>query len=350
MTMRTNLKSLIPASSLMLLLSLAISSCDYKDLCYEHPHWVNVEVRFDWKNDPAANPAGMEVVFYNMDDISAEPVNYHLQGRDGGTVQLTPGRYRAMAYNNDTEDILYRNTNLISTVEGYTRLSSIDESTHMPYGDLPRGEGKDDEYVILEPDMLWCATHPVFEIEQQDPVTYDYVAEGESAITRRTYTITMVPEKRVGNVTVTVKHVKNMKYSSNFAGALSTLAPSVMMESGNNSDGKVTEAYTFEILNDSTLEAKFHYFGHCPYLSNGTANTHFVTVYAYQGDEQKFSKDFDVTDQMHDTQLNPDRYNINIVIDSLILPEPITNGSGLHPSVDNWDEETIFLPENLTND
>ena len=350
--MRTNLKSLTHALSLMLLLSLAISSCDYKDLCYEHPHWVNVEVKFDWRNDTAANPAGMDVVFYDMDNISAEPVSYHLQGRDGGTVQLLPGRYRAMAYNNDTEGILYRNTNLISTVEAYTRLSSIEEGTHLAYGDLPRGEGKEDEYVILEPDMLWCATHPVFEIEQQDPVTYDYVAEGESAITRRTYNITMVPEKRVGNVTVILRNLKqtDLDNTSNFAGALSTLCPSVMMESGNNSDGKVTEAFTFGYRNDSTLEARFHYFGHCPYLSSGTSNTHNLSIYAFLSDDTKWHYNIDVTDQMHDTKQNPDRYNIIIYVDSLPIPHAITNGSGFHPTVDDWDNVVIPLPEDQTTD
>ena len=346
MTMRTNLKSLIPALSLMLLLGLAITSCEYKDLCYQHPHWVNVEVKFDWRNDTAANPASMQVVFYDMDNISAEPVSYHLEGRDGGVVQLLPGRYRAIAYNNDTEAILYRNTNLISTMEAYTRLSSINEGTNMNYGELPRGVGKEDEYVILEPDMLWCATHPLFEIEQQDPVTYDYVAEGASVITRRTYTITMVPEKRVGNVTVIVHNVKNKVYSSNFAGALSTLAPSVMMESGNNSDGLVTQAFTFRSANDSTLQANFHYFGHCPYIESGTANTHNLTVYAYLGDDDKRYYNIDVTGQVHDLKKNPDRYNILIEVDSLPLPIPISNGSGLHPTVDGWHEVVIPLPEN----
>ena len=344
MSMRTNFKTWTLASSLLLLLSLAITSCDYKDLCYEHPHWVNVEVRFDWKNDTTAHPAGMEVIFYNVDDISAEPVNYHLQGRDGGIVQLLPGRYRALAYNNDTETILYRNTNLIPTFEAYTRQSSVDEGTYMPYSDLPRGEGKGDEAVILLPDMLWGATHAVFEIEQQDPVTYDYDDEGATPVVPKTYTITMAPEKRVGNITVTVHNVKNLKYTTNFAGILSTLSPSVMMESGDNSDGTVTEAFPFDIPNDSTLQAKFHFFGHCPYLSSGTANTHILSLYAFLADDTKFYYNVDVTEQMHDPVKNPDRYNIFIDIYELPVPQPIVNGSGFHPDVDDWVGEDILVP------
>lgn len=327
------------------LLSCTLTSCKYKDLCYQHPHYVDVNVQFDWKNDPEAQPEGMTVIFYNVDDPTAEPVRYDLPGRDGGSVRLMTGRYRAVAYNYGTETILYRNTEAIATYEAYTRESSIGEGTHMPYGELPRGEGKDSEVVILEPDMLWGATHPGFEIEMQDPVTYDYVKEGEKATTQKTYSIKMEPSKRVCNVTVNVHNVENMKYTSNFAGALSSLAPSVFMESAAFGEGSVSQAYTFNKLDDTTLQAKFRIFGHCPRLEEKISTTHYLTIYAVLSDDTKWYYNVDVTDQMHDKVKNPDKYNIVIDVYDLPIPKPITNGSGLQPTVDDWSNIDINLPE-----
>lgn len=330
---------------LVLLLAGSFASCEYKDLCYQHPHWVDIRVQFDWKNAPDANPEGMTVLFYNVDDPTVAPVRFDLPGREGGNVSLLPGRYRALAYNYDTESILYRNTEVVSTFEAFTRPSSINEGTHMTYGDLPRDEGKDEESVILDPDMLWGATSTVFEIEMQDPVTYDYVKEGETATTHNSYTVTLVPGPRVCNVTVTVHDVVNMKYSTNYAGVLSTLSPSVMMESAVSTAGSVTQAYTFTKIDAETLQAKFHIFGHCEHSGSVDPGTHILTVYSLLDDESKWYYTFDVTNQMHDAEKNPDKYNVNIDVYGLPVPKPITNGSGLKPTVDNWDNIEIELPE-----
>lgn len=330
---------------LLALLSGVLTSCEYKDLCYQHPHWVDVNVHFDWKNEPDAQPEGMTVLFYNMDDPASDPVRFDLPGRNGGTVNLMTGRYRAVAYNYDTDAILYRNTGTISTYEAYTRQSSIGEGTQMPYGDLPRGEGKDDEDIILAPNMLWGATHPGFEIEMQDPVTYDYVKEGETAVTHNSYDITMEPGKRICQVTVNVHDVPNMKYTSNFAGALSSLSPSVFMESAAFGEGSVAQAFAFDKVDATTLQAKFYSFGHCSRLAENIVNTHYLSVYALLDDETKWYYNIDVTDQVHDQVKNPNKYNIVIDIYDLPIPKPITNGSGIKPTVDAWTNINIELPE-----
>lgn len=36
-----------------------LSSCEQKDLCYDHNHASNVKVTFDWEQYPNANPASM---------------------------------------------------------------------------------------------------------------------------------------------------------------------------------------------------------------------------------------------------------------------------------------------------
>ena len=45
----------------MTALLVAATSCELKDLCYDHAHAVEVEVVFDWRNAPDAAPASMSL-------------------------------------------------------------------------------------------------------------------------------------------------------------------------------------------------------------------------------------------------------------------------------------------------
>ena len=56
----------------------------------------------------------------------------------------------------------------------------------------------------------------------------------------------------------------------------------------------------------------------------------------------------DVTDQMHDKVKNPpESQNIYIDLEGLDVPKPIVNGSGFHPTVDDWASEEIDLRMSL---
>lgn len=47
-----------------LLALLAMTACEHKELCYEHPHVGFVRVLFDWSQLPGANPECMYVRFF----------------------------------------------------------------------------------------------------------------------------------------------------------------------------------------------------------------------------------------------------------------------------------------------
>lgn len=74
-------KFFLLTSSLFLL-----TSCDYKDLCYDHSNGASVNVRFDWQKAPDLNAQGMTVLFYNTGK-AADPERYDFVGRDGGTAR-----------------------------------------------------------------------------------------------------------------------------------------------------------------------------------------------------------------------------------------------------------------------
>ena len=282
----------------LLISALILASCEYKDLCYDHSHMTSVNVQFLWPKSEQTMVKGMTTLFYPAGQLAAEPVRYDFTGRDGGTARLNSGQYQVIAYNNDTETILYRGTTATGTLEAYTRQSSIEEGTQLTRAGMPRAAGT-------------------------------------------------VP--RVFLVNITITHVPNLQYTGQFGGALSGLAASVMMESGELSDEPATQAFTAQVVGDSTLEMRFHTFGHCPRRSQGNVHKHVLTIYAILADGTKWYYTMDVSEQMHDPAKNPEihydpdnpetleiTYDIDIDLDDLPVPKPIVNGGGFQPTIDGW--------------
>lgn len=197
----------------LLFAALALGSCDsdLRDLCYNHNHAGDVNLTFDWQKAPQINAKGMTALFYNQNLASSEPERYDFSGNQGGKARLTMGSYSALAYNNDTETILLRGMDSKNTIEAYTRYSSIEEGTQLSRSGMPRG-GAEDEPVILEPDPICCKLSDPFTIEMD-----------------QAQTITLQPELRYHDVTITITDVPNLQYTSQFGGSLSGLASSVNM-------------------------------------------------------------------------------------------------------------------------
>lgn len=328
---------------------LLLTSCEYKDLCYDHNHWVDVKVEFDWTEAPEAltrtdggssTGMGMTVLFYNIDNPEAEPIRYDLPGSNGGTVRLQPGTYKAVAYNYDTETILYRGMYMPEALEAYTRQSSIEEGTLMAFtrGSMPRAAGAEEEQVILEPDPLWGAVSEEFTLKMSGATRYKNSADTRSANAQTIYTLTMQPTTRVEEVDITITNVPNLQYTNQFGGSLSGLSPSVWMQSGIPGEGRVSQAFTCSVIDETTLQMRFRIFGHCPHFDEGYANAHLLTIYAILADGSKWYYTNDVTNQMHDSSSSTptDDNHIYIELDDLPVPKPIVNGSGFQPTIDGW--------------
>ncbi len=306
---------------------LLLVSCDYKDLCYDHNHWSTLNIQLDWQKAPLEQPTGMTVLFYN-ERGAGEPDRYDLAGCQGGTVRLLPGGYQAFTYNNDTETILFRGMNSVSSLEAYTRQSSIEEGTAMSTrSQMPRPESTMEEPVILEPDPICGVAGEPFSLGQE-------VSQ----------TITLQPELRYHVVHVTIHNVPNLQYSGQFGAALSGLASSMFMASGVPGEGLATQATTVQVVGDSTLTMEFRTFGHCPHLKSGKENEHLLTVYAILADGSQWYYTQNVTGEMHAVYLHPeehpgqdpDDFEVDIELDELPLPKPIVNGSGFQPTIDGW--------------
>ena len=305
-----------------LIAALGLSSCQYKELCYDHSHVVSLKVLYDWSGVPTlAAPEGMSLYFYKDFARSAFPEQYDLPGMYGGSIRIEWGSYQALSVNYDTESILYRGMESIGTVEAYTRNSSIEEGTKIATrATMPAAKGTEDQKVTLEPDMLYAGTSDGFSLEM-----------GEQGAEK-----TVKMSQRVVHFTIYLNNVPNLQYSGQFGGTLSGLSGGVNLMSGKLTDEHVSIAFPVTRVDDTTLRADFNSFGHCPHEEDGEFEQHIFTLYAVLADGSKWYYSEDVTDQMHDSAQNPHDHEVHIHLDNPPVPKPIVNGSGFKPDVGEW--------------
>ena len=331
----------------MLLPAFVLIACNHKELCYHHPHTATIRIVFDWRDAPDAHPAGMCVYFYPQEGGSGQ--RFEFTGTTGGQIDLRVGKYQVLCYNNDTEAVQFFNTDDFSTHSAFTREGNVLEPI---YGNgtnyAPRANGAEEERVVISPDMLWGCTATEVEITDAG-ISYVCIPESEKdmwlgqPVENKEQVITLYPHELVCTYTYEVHNVNNLKHAVQMCGSLSSMAPTLML--GGEELGRECVTIPFEAHSDgvSTISGKFYTFGH----HERNMNPHRMVFYIVMNDGAKYmygadSKKFDVTQQVHAA---PDRRHVHIVIDGLDLPQPIENGSGFDPSVDDWEvvEEDIII-------
>ncbi len=336
--MTRNRLYIIMMLSVTLLLPL-LCSCEHKELCDQHPHLKRIRVAFDWQDAPEANPRGMCVFFYPTNGGGER--RFDFRGTEGGVVELRVGTYRVMCYNNDTEGVLFHDTNNFDIHGGYTREGNVLEPI---YGNAasyaPRAEGTEGERVVITPDMMWGCTAAEVEITDAgiscDCVPMAKKEAGELEPTVDEQVITLYPHELTCTYTYEVRNVENLGHAVQMCGTLSGMSPSIRF--GDESLGKECVTLPFEAASDgvSTITGKFYTFGH----HEANAQPHRMVFYFVMDDGKKFaygldgSEHFNVTEQVHAA---PDRRHVHIVIDGLELPTPIGNGGGFGVGVDDWE-------------
>lgn len=323
----------------------ATSSCEHKDLCYHHPHTVKIIVKFDWSKAPEADPAGMCVFFYP--ENGGEPRRFDFKGLEGGEIELNVGRYKVLCHNNDTEGVLYRNKNIFDIYSGYTREGDILESI---YGSgyynskTPRVRGAEDERVVICPDMMWGGTATDVDITD-DGLSYTCVPEWDKdkpvVETNKEYIITLYPEELTCIYTYEILNVKNLKHATQMCASLSGMSGGIYFSTQELYDERVTLPLMSTFDKVSTITGRFITFGH----HEDNPKPHRMLLYVWMDDGEKYyfgsdSERFDVTNQIHNA---PNKRRVHIVIDGLDLPQPIENGHGFKPSVDDWEEVHEYI-------
>lgn len=316
--------------SLPLLLLLALTACQ-KDLVrwpyYQKTHFT---VAFDWTAAPSAQPSEMMLVMFA--ENGGRPLDYGFAGHAGGQLDLAAGNYKALAYNGDTETL----TGLGTTWENYELTThEVELSRVSPLfasrASVPRAEGAEDEPVILQPDMAWTGA-----------VTEILAGEHE----RETATLPMRPA--VYTYTINISQVKNLGYVTNISATISGMSSSMHPATGRPTENHGTIPVTLSTDSRSSITATFRSFGHCP--SEEIEAGHVLVVYARLVDGSKWYYEVNVTSALHDADhVAPDETGRNVEIpievSGIPFPKPFTNGSGMHPDVEDWMEveEDVFM-------
>ena len=315
---------------LPLLCGVLLAACQ-KDLCDDHRHGgANLSVRFDWSGEPDAAPATMALTVFAD---GAQPVQTGFHGREGGEASLSPNTYRLIGFNDDTESLFARGGTW-ADYEIYAQETVLSRVTRMFQGTrtVPQVRGTEDEPVVFEPDELWTSAR-----------------EGVTVTANSTQVITMPMESAITDYNFTITNVENLSYAVEVMATLSGMSASWLPAQHRGSDTHCIIPFPLTGDGSSVLRGTVRTFGHCPGEDADHHAEHLLTIYAEMKDGSKIYFTSDVTEQMHDAaHLNPDdggtgETEVPIVIDQLPLPKPIVNGSGLQPSVAEWQEIRITI-------
>lgn len=328
-----------PLLSVIAFLIIMLSSCDHKELCYEHPHTATLRLAFDWRNAPDANPDGMHVCFYSADGGKNYMFNFD---RNGGVIEnIESGRYQLLCYNN-TSGVQSANTHSFGTHELFTRDGNLFEPVLGPGNASVAG----DERVVICPDKMWGCTATDIVI---DDLGVSYVHSSVPDFPTGDFTssqkhiITLFPHELTCTYTYEIRNVSNLKHATGMCASLSGMAGSLLMSDESLGQEAVSLPFEAHPGDKLSIVGRFYTFGHHP----DSPSPHRMALYVWMDDGRKFvyglSDDrFDVTGQVLSA---PNRRRVHIIIDGLDLPTPIENGSGFNPDVDDWDiiEEDIVM-------
>ncbi|MDE6270391.1 MAG: DUF5119 domain-containing protein [Muribaculaceae bacterium] len=307
----------------MLMAGLMATSCRHKDLYMDEPMSTGLQVVFDWRDAPEANPASMAMYLYEND--GNKPLRYIFDNPHGGEIKAPFGIRHAICMNADNSDwAALRNHENIETFEIYTQDIEDLGARSLPLKGIPRAEGTESERLASAPHMLWGSRTNNISI---NPHT-------------GTQTITLYPHEAICYYTVDVLDVDNLDGLSGTTvdATLSGLAEAYNFGADAPSGQQATMPFVLHSGSDgSSLHGEYLTFGETP----GYSGKHFLTVYMVLADGSKWWHAFDVTDQVSDA---PDPKHVHIVVRGLPLPEPPSgSGTSLTPDVNEWQAVNVDL-------
>ena len=337
------MKRLLQYGTLSLVLGL--SSCDNKELCFNHSEHasryateVNITYEREWEQPYDNNtdwstrldalqlgisydelrpgiPEGIRLTSFNAAGVRTDN-NITPYGE---VVYLSPGTNSLLFYNNDTEYIIFNSMESYSDASATTRSRSRVTFKGNPY--YRPADSSREEVTVSAPDMLYG----------------NYVDEyiQERVMTPQPLAVSMHPLTFTYVVCYRFEH--GYDYVALARGAMSGMAGAVYLSNGRTSDEAVT------ILDDCTLEpwgilALVKSFG-----SPDFPNPHYsraersfglnLEVRLHNGKLLNF--DFDISDQ-----INSQPHGGVVMVDGINISDETgaSGGSGFNVSVDDWGE------------
>lgn len=305
------------------LLGLIAASCHHKDVYMEEEMTSQLQVVFDWREAPEADPQSMAMYLYEEDGHN--PMRFIFSNKTGGLIKAPFGTRHAICMNADNTDwARMRNQESIETLEIYTQDAEAIGTRAEDASGIPRPEGTENERIAATPGMLWGSRTNNISIVPHDGMQ----------------TITMFPKECICHYIVDVYDVENLEgvESSAVDATLSGMAEGY--NHGQQSATDNTVSMRFDLKGnpvEKNLHGEFLTFGECP----TTVAKHYLTLYMILTDGSKWYHSFDVTDQVSKA---PDPTHVHIIVRGLDLPEPPKEGSSeVKTDVNDWQPVNIGL-------
>lgn len=309
---------IITATALLPLLS----SCNHKDLDIEPRMRGKLNVVFDWRNAPDANPSSMALYLYDFN--GGEPLRFIFQNNYGGTIRVPFSSYDAICLNADLTDwaVISRSKN-IDEYEVLTPDAEILEASGFATHKIPRAESAENERFASTPGMLWG-----YRLNNVVPPNDE-----------NDKTVIMYPDEKVCHYTIDVYDSGDVsRFSSGGIDAtLSGMSEGYLIGKDCCHQSKVTHPFLMKpVISDNCLHAEILTFG-----ESASHPTHILSIYLVRNDGKKWNCNIDVTDQVRDAK---DPHHVHIIVRGIDLPEPSTGGGmSVVPDVDDWESVNITL-------
>ncbi len=300
------------------------TSCTHKDLYMEEEMTSQLQVVFDWREAPDADPESMALYLYEENGLT--PMRFIFSNKNGGLIKAPFGTRHAICLNADNTDwVCMRGNSNIETMEIYTMDAEMSNSRAADSSILPVPDGSKEERIAATPGMLWGSRTNGIHITPHSGMQ----------------TITMYPHEAVCHYIVDVYDVENLEgvESSAIDATLSGMAEGY--NHGQDSATDKTVSMKFDLTGNSEekhLHGEFLTFGECP----NTKAKHYLTLYMVLTDGSKWYHSFDVTNQVTEA---PDPTHVHIIVRGLNLPEPPKDGGSteLTTDVNDWQPINVDL-------
>lgn len=300
------------------LLCWVLSSCEQDKLCYDHNHPNELIVYFAWEEAYEESPASMFLYLF-PDTPGKNVLKREFAGNEKGRCNISARvGYDAITFNSDIRNIVVKNANnrdslLITTCE-----ATVIDKLGLSVSELPVSKKVGSQRLLSEPEYLF--------IDRSDEKIYvDSPGDEKTEIYR-----SFAPKKEYCTYHIIINKVLNpTKVASGIAASISGLSSGIFAWSGKKSTEAVMVPFAVSLDTDkATINGSMTCFGRV----DNTSVKNILTIYTTLCNGEKFSFDYDVTEQILNAA---DPYNVEIVLKELPVPNAI-NASGMKPDVDNW--------------
>ena len=305
-------RATIIAALLAIMSAIACSKSDTASEIMDHT--VSVSVKFDMRYVGDQPPAGMTLYLYPLDE-NLETRRFDFKGITGGKVDIKPGRYNIICYNNDTHGVDFRNTDRYDSHEAYTRQSALNQS---PDGNnLPVAPGAEDEQLLICPDPMTGTSISNVSLESND------------------VTLTLQPRRLTCTYRYEITDVTNIGRVTSMFASISGMTSSLLLCDGN--PGSECATLVSEAVSDgmSRITGEFVTFRH----DNGCNASHHLMLYVWTDDGKLHclggsDTRFDMTEKLHQSG---ESGSVTLTVNGLEIPQSDDpEGTGYTPDIDDW--------------